>query len=506
MINDNVIRTDLPDPEREPELYALVRTHQIHTCDSRCGGPATPGETCKKGFPRPYSECTYEDPNKSRFIYKCTKEQDRWVVPYHAPTLYIWNAHMNLQYVTTRGFAKYMTKYIVKREPTHLFNIQDGDKYRQHIQGRRLGAMELMFLILGETICDSSVRVQYLVTDPPSVRQKSILPVSLLVNSSDNDIPFWPDSIEKYFNRPKTDEFELLSYQEYFELYEISASRIITPRQVFCDELGNYVVKRKSKIITRIRYLRLEHGELYFYQQLLLRLKCRSEEELKGNFPTYRQHFLFKFPEVYQAEQTLYRSNHQNRIDSFNNQFTELIQLFLENVIKITNLQFKQIIDKQLKQMKIIPPIIPSVAMLNLPDDQYKCVDRIIRTLGPSDRSHYPYFFITGSAGTGKSFVVNFLLKEFERRKDPYLLLAPTGIAAQNIGGNTIHSALKIHATEGGYQTLAFNDKVFKDDLKKIKILIIDEISMVSAELLTFLSNMFSKLHANSQLFGGISI
>ena len=52
---------------------------------------------------------------------------------------------MNLQYVTTRGFAKYMTKYMVKREPTHIFNIKDGDKYRQHVQGRRLGAMELMF-------------------------------------------------------------------------------------------------------------------------------------------------------------------------------------------------------------------------------------------------------------------------------------------------------------------------------------------------------------------------
>jgi PIF1-like helicase/Helitron helicase-like domain at N-terminus len=506
MIRDNVVRADLPDPEKEPELYTLVRTHQIHTCDLRCGGPAPPGEVCKKGFPRPYSEYTYEDPNKSRFIYKCTKEEDRWVVPYHAPTLYIWNAHMNLQYVTTRGFAKYMTKYIVKREPTHLFNIQDGDKYRQHIQGRRLGAMELMFLILGESICDSSVRVQYLVTDPPSVRQKSILPVSLLINSGEDDIPFWPDSIEKYFNRPKNDEFESLSYQEYFELYEISTSRIVTPRQVFRDELGNYVVKRKSRIITRIRYLRLTHGELYFYQQLLLRLKCRSEEELKGNFQTYRQHFLFKFPEVYEAEQILYKSNHQNRIDNFNNQFIELIQSFLENVVKMTNLQFKQIIDKQLKQMKIIPPIIPSVAMLNLPDDQYKCVDRIIRTLGSRDRNHYPYFFITGSAGTGKSFVTRFLLNEFERRGDSYLLLAPTGVAAQNIGGSTIHSALKIHATEGGYQTLAFNDKVFKDNLKKIKILLIDEISMVSSELLTFLSNMFSKLHANSQSFGGICV
>ena len=145
-----------------------------------------------------------------------------------------------------------------------------------------------MFLILGESICDSSIKVQYLVTDPPSVRQKSILPIPLLINSNDNDIPFWPDSIEKYFNRPRDEEFESLSYQEYFESYEISPSKIVTPRQVFRDEIGNYVVKRKTKIITRIRYLRLEHGKLYFYQQLLLKLKCRSEEKLKGNFATYK--------------------------------------------------------------------------------------------------------------------------------------------------------------------------------------------------------------------------
>jgi len=48
MINDNVIRADLPNPETESELYTLVKTHQIHTCDSRCDGPAILGETCKK--------------------------------------------------------------------------------------------------------------------------------------------------------------------------------------------------------------------------------------------------------------------------------------------------------------------------------------------------------------------------------------------------------------------------------------------------------------------------
>jgi len=43
LIDSNIIRADMPDPNLEPELYELVKKHQIHTCDSRCGGPAPNG-------------------------------------------------------------------------------------------------------------------------------------------------------------------------------------------------------------------------------------------------------------------------------------------------------------------------------------------------------------------------------------------------------------------------------------------------------------------------------
>ncbi|GBB97611.1 hypothetical protein RclHR1_30110002 [Rhizophagus clarus] len=143
---------------------------------------------------------------------------------------------------------------------------------------------------------------------------------------------------------------------------------------------------------------------------------------------------------------------HQRReLISLMYQFIELTHAFLENLMGLTNTQFKEIIGNQLTKMKIIPPIIPLNTMLSLPKDQYQCVDRIVRTLGPNDGKHYPYFLITGSAGTGKSFVTHILLKEFEKRGLSYLVLAPTGVAAQNIGGFTIHSALKIHATKGGF-------------------------------------------------------
>ena len=40
---------------------------------------------------------------------------------------------MNIQYVSSRKLAFYLTKYIVKSEPSHVFNIKEGDKFREHV-------------------------------------------------------------------------------------------------------------------------------------------------------------------------------------------------------------------------------------------------------------------------------------------------------------------------------------------------------------------------------------
>ena len=76
--------------------------------------------TCKKGFPQPLSDTTYCSPNSLRYIYRRTKDEDRWVVPYHPETLLIWNGHINFQYITTTGFARYITKYVTKPEASEL--------------------------------------------------------------------------------------------------------------------------------------------------------------------------------------------------------------------------------------------------------------------------------------------------------------------------------------------------------------------------------------------------
>ena len=91
-------------------------------------------------------------------------------------------------------------------------------------------------------------------------------------------------------------------------------------------------------------------------------------------------------------------------------------------------------------------------------------------------------------------------------KRSNYLLLAPTCIAAENINSQTIHSALRLAEAESGFQSLAFHDPDFKNLLAEIETLIIDEISMVSAQLFTFIRNLFAYIHQNNLAFCGINV
>ena len=78
-------------------------------------------------------------------------------------------------------------------------------------------------------------------------------------------------------------------------------------------------------------------------------------------------------------------------------------------------------------------------------------------------------------------------------------------MAAQNISGKTIHSTLHIVFTGGDFRTQAYTNKDLNDRLKQIDTIIINEVLMVSAELLDFISHMFANIHNNMKPFSGIN-
>lgn len=91
--------------------------------------------------------------------------------------------------------------------------------------------------------------------------------------------------------------------------------------------------------------------------------------------------------------------------------------------------------------------------------------------------------FITGGPGTGKSFLTKALIKGFESLKKSVLVMAPTGIAAVNIGGTTIHRALGLKRGEViKEENLSIRAKKCPL-LDSADVVFIDEISMVRMDL-----------------------
>ena len=119
--------------------------------------------------------------------------------------------------------------------------------------------------------------------------------------------------------------------------------------------------------------------------------------------------------------------------------------------------------------------------------------------------------FLTGKAGTGKS---TFLRYVAQNTKKKYVILAPTGIAAINAGGQTLHSFFKLpfhpllpndsrYNVRNMRKTLKYNGELIKL-LRELELIIIDEISMVRADIIDFIDRVLRIYCRNMrEPFGG---
>ena len=129
------------------------------------------------------------------------------------------------------------------------------------------------------------------------------------------------------------------------------------------------------------------------------------------------------------------------------------------------------------------------------------------------------YVFITGGAGAGKSHLIQTIYHTVTKtfRHPPMnpelrtvLLMAPTGVAAINIDGTTINTALAI-PKETGDNLRAMSDEKktqMRMSLADLKLIIIDEISMVANTTLLHIHQRLTEIFgtSNAHLFAGISI
>ncbi len=115
--------------------------------------------------------------------------------------------------------------------------------------------------------------------------------------------------------------------------------------------------------------------------------------------------------------------------------------------------------------------------------------------------------FITGSAGTGKTYLLNKFTFYLKSRKIIPTIVAPTGIAASHLQGQTIHSFFSLgirDEIDDSYIEFLLDKKYLQTRFKKLKVLIIDEISMVSPEIFSSIDRILKAFKGNNTPFGGV--
>ena len=125
------------------------------------------------------------------------------------------------------------------------------------------------------------------------------------------------------------------------------------------------------------------------------------------------------------------------------------------------------------------------------------------------------HMFITGGAGTGKSFLIKTIIEWLRtftafQSFDPVLVCAPTGVSAKNIGGQTVHTAFRLpvqHGFEPSFKELsAASLSTLRELYRHVHTLVIDEVSMVSSNMLSYINRRLISIKQKNDYFGGISV
>ncbi|MCB9809427.1 AAA family ATPase [Candidatus Peribacteria bacterium] len=116
---------------------------------------------------------------------------------------------------------------------------------------------------------------------------------------------------------------------------------------------------------------------------------------------------------------------------------------------------------------------------------------------------------LTGSAGTGKTYVLQRFIQSLREHHIPVAITATTGIAATHIGGQTIHSwsgmGIREHVNAAFFEKILQKKKT-SQPIQHAQVLIIDEISMMHRRMLQNLDQLLRYVRSNFEPFGGLQV
>ncbi|MEK7588697.1 MAG: AAA family ATPase, partial [Patescibacteria group bacterium] len=117
--------------------------------------------------------------------------------------------------------------------------------------------------------------------------------------------------------------------------------------------------------------------------------------------------------------------------------------------------------------------------------------------------------FLTGAAGSGKSYVLREYIQYLKKHNVPHAVTASTGIASTHINGTTIHAwsgiGIKENITKYDLENFEEKPSLYKK-WNSVEVLIIDEISMLSSNFLNMLDLVAKHMKRYEKPFGGLQV
>ena len=408
------------------------------------------------------------------------------------------------------------------------------------MSSREVGLYEASDLLLGDHLCEKSTTIKWIDVSPSHNRKRRLKNHSTLVEIRERDpqsTDIFEDNLIDNFYPERPDDMEEVCLYDFVAEYE----------KCGVDEGGNPVYRERSKPILpnhRVYNPAKENErENYYYSLLLLFVPFRDEADLIEEGETgetaesaFERHLeenvalnthSEKLQRMLRAREHVQQINEARRAQEENvtNEPGPVEDDNGPQVAGEATSAMNDVLDLHQNDESDGPSLDELVQSLNT--DQARVYDHV--------KSHLEHqwthekkqcscadfkplqMFVSGVGGTGKSFLIKTVralvtkMWEEETRSTLCAVTAPIRLAAFNVGGVTIHRLLQLpieHEGRGaGYWKLPKETlKVMRMSLSKLKLLIIDEVSMVSSLNLAYIHLRLDEIFAKDEWFGGVNV
>ena len=550
------VSCQIPNKTLSPILHDRVMKYQHHRCNQYClrSKKTKKGirKVCRFGFPRPQcdSVCLRSvveavagrkalKANSRLYDLPRTAGQ-RMINDYNPATLLVWQGFMDIQFIGEKSAILnwYITKYTTKAEKSHsnaafakvtstkslasrLWNVA-----LRSLSNRECGALEVSDTLLGISLYETDPETVLRWADVNMIRSRKVRNFQKI-----NDLPedsedlFHASWIDTYYpNRPV--DLEDTNLYDFLAWYDLGSDE---PKRsaIYFPFIDRFLKKRSNPyLVNHFRYNPNQDAEKYFYSILLLFKPWRQCDSLLGDHSTYMDAFNACKDSLidglqYHAQLSRLQEADTNVRELISNRREEMEAEDMlssdvppEGPLRYVATEVHDVMADFEDLACHVDPIDVQDMINRLNEDQLRVFTKVKATIeaqvstDATDGAELFRLFVSGCGGTGKSFLIQTVRAWVQATtgKD-VVVAAPTGIAARNVNGLTIHGILALpveHGSTPPYRPMSDDAlKLVRDKLRNVTLFIVDEISMVSNVTLMYMHLRLSEIFQTEQVEDG---